>query len=197
METKLKNTASSIYTKLTRDVSNMSDYAKCVFHPTTFATFLPHLYHKINSSFQSYSLKFDEIDWDDIYPFLLTYAQTADPIGQREQYITNMEQAHQDLLHHLGDYFVHLTMATQQKYNNVLREQAGTWAYKASHALAPKYPLERPFNESTLGDKLLHQEEQDSAIESYFVTKTPYMNALDRAAETEKFTNTFFEQGGW
>lgn len=197
MDAKLKSRSSSIYTKLSQDIPNMSDYAKAIFHPANFVSFLPHLYNKINSCFQSYSLTFDEIDWDDIYPFLLKYAQVADPVGQREQYITTMEDAHRDLLHFLGDYFVHLTMATQQKYNNILREQAGTWAYKASRAIAPKYPIERPFNESTLGNKLLYQEEHNQAIEDYFVSKTPYMNALDRAVETEKFTNTFFEQGGW
>jgi hypothetical protein len=102
-----------------------------------------------------------------------------------------------DLLDHLGDYFVHLSIGSQQKYNNFLREQAGTWAYKASMAIAPRYPMERPFTESTLGGKLMAQDEHDNAIETYFVSKSPYVNALDRAKETEKFTDSFFENGGW
>lgn len=199
VDPKVKEVAQSIYSKLVRDINHrLSDYAKCLFHPQQLERFLPHLYRKINGCYQSYSLKFDEIDWDDIYPHLLSYAREADPVAEhREVYITTMAQAHVDLLNHLGDYFVHLTMATQQKYQNILREQAGTWSYKASHAIAPKYPMERPFTEGITQGKMLGRDDADQAMENYFVSQTPYLNALDRAVETEKFTNSFFEQGGW
>ena len=199
VDSKVKEVAQTIYNKMVQDLGHgMSAYAKTIFHPQSFQVFLPHLYRRINNCYQSYSLKFEEIDWDDIYPHLLSYARTTDPVSeQRESYITSMDGAYADLLNRLGDYFVHLSMATQQKYQNILREQAGTWAYKASHAIAPKYPMERPFTESTTGSGFLGRDNADQAMENYFVSQTPYLNALDKAAETEKFTNSFFEQGGW
>lgn len=190
--------ANKLYARLAQDVPALSDYAKVLFHPSNFSQFLPHLHKKINGCYQSFSLTFDEIDWDDMYPHLLSYTRTADPVGtHRERHLMTLKDAHVDLLDHLGDYFVHLSIGSQQKYNNFLREQAGTWAYKASMAIAPRYPMERPFTESTLGGKLMAQDEHDNAIETYFVSKSPYVNALDRAKETEKFTYSFFENGGW
>ena len=199
VDPKVTKVSKTIFRQLVRDLGhNMSDYAKSVFHPENFNLFIPYLYRKINDCYQSYSLMFEEIDWDDIYPHLLSYAKTTNPVSEhRETYITTMEEAHADLLNYLGEYFVHLTMATQQKYQNMLREQAGTWSYKASHAIAPKYPLERPFTEAVTQGQLLGREDANKGMEEYFVSQTPYANALDKAAQTEKFTNSFFEQGGW
>ena len=57
--------------------------------------------------------------------------------------------------------------------------------------------MERPFTEAVTQGQLLGREEANKGMEEYFVSQTPYVNALDKASQTEKFTNSFFEQGGW
>lgn len=189
--------AKTFFDGMVRDVPTLSDYAKTLFHPKNFELFLSLLHRRINGCFQSYSLTVNEVDWDEVYPFLLDYAKTADPIKDRQHPLLTLEDAQTDLLTHLGDYFVHLSISSQHKYNNYLRKQAGTWAYKASMAIAPKYPMERPMCETSVQTRFLGNDERDQATEQYFFSKNPYQNAIERAKKTEEFANNFFANGGW
>lgn len=185
-----RKVAQRIYAQLDRELSRWSDYARVLFHPQNFAKFLPHLHRRINGCFQSYSLQTNEVQWDRLYPFLLDYARTADPNHKKlTRPIVTLQDAHTDLLRHLEDYFVHLSIGSEHRYRNYLREQAGTWAYKASMAIAPKYPMERPLDEATIGGKLIGNEERDSGLEEYYFSKNPHANAMVRALDTEKLMN--------
>lgn len=186
-----------MYLRLLRDAPRMDDYAKALFHPTNFAPFLLVLYRRINSCIQSFSLKFNEVDWDRCYEFLLEYARTADPVKDRHTPIATLQDAQTDLLSFLSKYFRDMQLRTEQMYRQYLQDQAGTWAYKATMPIAPKYPMARPMHEATTGGKLLGQEEANRAMEEYYVSKNPYHNAVQKAKETEEYMNNFFENGGW
>lgn len=195
---KHEDLAKTFYMRMVRDVPNMSAYAKTLFHPQNFAPFVPFLYRKINGCIQSYSLKFDEVDWDRLYTFLKEYAQVTDPIKDRQTPLVTLQDAQTDLISYLSVYFRDLQLRTEQMYRQYLQEQAGTWAYKATMPIAPKYPMAHPLNEATLGGKLLGQEEANKAMEDYYVNKNPYENALgQKARDTEAYMNNFFQNGGW
>lgn len=189
--------SAKIYDWLCRDIPVLSDYARVLFHPTNFTSFLPYLHARMNGNYQTYSLKLDEIDWETyVYPELRKYAQNANPDEKlRPRPLLTLEEAQHDLLDSLGDFFVHDAIGSQHRLNNFLRDQAGDWAYKASMRIAPHVQMERPMEETTRGGKLSAQDELDQAISNYFVGETPYANAMTKAQEVEKYTNDYFNQG--
>jgi hypothetical protein len=180
------------------EIGTLSDYAETLFHPTSLVKFLPHLHRRINGCFQAYSLKINEIDWDELAGHLALYAKTADPLDPaRVLPLKTKQDGQRDLLNSLGDYFVHLSITSQYNHNNYMREQAGDWAYKGGHRIAPSMPMERPFDEACIGAKMLSNDQRDEAISDYFVHKSPYQNAMERAKKIEQENDNYFQNGGW
>jgi len=189
--------AKRFYLRMVKDVPNMSSYAKVLFHPQNFAPFLPYLYRKINSVIQSYSLTFDEVDWDRLYDFLKDYARTTDPVQARQNPLLTLQDAQEDLLTFLAPYFRDLQLRTEQMYRLYLGDQAGPWAYKATMPIAPKYPMAHPLDEATMGAKLLWQEHANKGVEDYYINKNPNVGHEKKADDMIDFLDNFFENGGW
>lgn len=190
--------AKKFYLQLKRDIPKLSDFANVLFHPQHFAPFIPYIYRKINASIQSYSLKFDEVDWDHLYPFLRDYAKETHPVHGRDKPLETLQHAQLDLLHYLGTYFRDVQLRTEHRYRMYLSAQAGSWAYKATMPIAPKYPMERPMDEATVGAKLLSQEHANKGVEDYYVNQSPYVDAYGaKADKTVEYMDNFIQNGGW
>lgn len=193
------NVAKTLYQRMVQDSPNqLSNYAKVLFHWDNFSKFLPHLHAKINGCYKNLSLTLDEIDWDDVYPHLLTYAQTTDPQDRRlPEPLDSLEKAQAHLLNYLGAYFVHLHLLARYRESNFLRAQTGSWMYKSNLQLAPRYPVERPYDEASINVKMLGNEERDQAMANYFVDQSPDLNWQAQARHAEKMAENYWTNGGW